>query len=256
MDTVFRALADETRRAILDLLLARDGQTLSELEAALNDRREMTRFGVMKHLKVLEEANLVIPRRAGRFKHHHLNVVPLQEVADRWIEPLVAGPVARHILDFKSQLEGNSEMSDAKPSFVMSTYIRCTQDALWDALTQPDRIALHQFMPVVVKGAVIVGDRLVYELPDGETMLAETVLEVEPKSRLAFTFEPGWQGEKPEISRFVYEIDARDGQCRLTILHYELTQDLDGIGDGWAKCLASLKSLLETGEPLAFSNAA
>src|SRR6202521_4387239 len=91
MDEVFRALADPTRRALLDELFSQDGQTLSELEA----RFEMTRFGVMKHLKLLEEAGLVVTRRQGREKLHHLNPVPIRLVHDRWVskyaEPWVAG---------------------------------------------------------------------------------------------------------------------------------------------------------------------
>ncbi|MEP1208746.1 MAG: helix-turn-helix domain-containing protein [Rhizobiaceae bacterium] len=107
MDAIFKALADETRRLILDVLRLRDGQTLQELEASLAGQGvEMTRFGVMKHLKVLEAASLVISRKQGRFKHHHLNVVPLQEVIDRWIEPLTQKPLARATLDLKAKLEG------------------------------------------------------------------------------------------------------------------------------------------------------
>ncbi len=107
MDAIFKALADETRRLILDVLRQQDGQTLQELEVSLAEQGvEMTRFGVMKHLKVLEAAFLVISRKQGRFKYHHLNVVPLQEVIDRWIEPLTQKPLARATLDLKAKLEG------------------------------------------------------------------------------------------------------------------------------------------------------
>jgi DNA-binding transcriptional ArsR family regulator len=91
MDDVFKALADTTRRELLDLLFERDGQTLGELEA----RFEMSRFGVMKHLKVLEGAGLVVTRRRGREKLHFLNPVPIRLVHDRWVskyaEPWAAG---------------------------------------------------------------------------------------------------------------------------------------------------------------------
>ena len=107
MDAIFKALADDTRRMILDVLRDQDGQTLGELEASLEGKGvEMTRFGVMKHLKVLEAASLVISRKQGRFKYHYLNVVPLQEVIDRWIEPLTQKPLARATLDLKAKLEG------------------------------------------------------------------------------------------------------------------------------------------------------
>ncbi len=91
MDAIFKALNDPARRALLDSLRAKDGQTLTELEEQI----DMTRFGVMKHLKVLEEAHLVVTTKVGRFKYHYLNVLPLQEMLDRWIEPLLARPAAR-----------------------------------------------------------------------------------------------------------------------------------------------------------------
>jgi DNA-binding transcriptional ArsR family regulator len=81
-DTVFKALADPTRRFLLDLLFQRDGRTLKELESGL----EMTRFGVMKHLRVLEEANLVVTRKSGREKLHFINPVPIRLIHDRWID--------------------------------------------------------------------------------------------------------------------------------------------------------------------------
>ena len=102
-DRVFKALADPTRRFLLDLLFAREGQTLTELESAV----EMTRYGVMKHLKVLEEADLVVTRRSGREKLHFLNAVPIREVHDRWIDKYTERHVAA-LIDLKNELEGQS----------------------------------------------------------------------------------------------------------------------------------------------------
>ena len=99
-DRVFKALADPTRRFLLDLLFAREGQTLTELESAV----EMTRYGVMKHLKVLEEADLVVTRRSGREKLHFLNAVPIREVHDRWIDKYTERHVAA-LIDLKHELE-------------------------------------------------------------------------------------------------------------------------------------------------------
>ena len=99
-DLVFRALADPTRRYLLDLLFERDGRTLTDLASHL----EMTRYGVMKHLGVLEEANLIVSRRAGREKLHHLNPVPIQLIHQRWISKYAAGAVAA-LVDLKAQLE-------------------------------------------------------------------------------------------------------------------------------------------------------
>ena len=99
-DRVFKALADQTRRFLLDLLFARDGRTLTELESGL----EMTRFGVMKHLRVLEEAGLVITRRSGREKLHFLNPVPIRLVHDRWIDKYTERQVSA-LVDLKAGLE-------------------------------------------------------------------------------------------------------------------------------------------------------
>jgi DNA-binding transcriptional ArsR family regulator len=99
-DLVFRALADETRRLLLDRLFERDGRTLTELESQL----EMTRFGVMKHLRVLEEANLIVTRKSGRKKLHFLNPVPIQQIYDRWIDKYRAR-IASGLTDLKTKLE-------------------------------------------------------------------------------------------------------------------------------------------------------
>lgn len=101
-DLVFKALADPTRRFLLDQLFARDGRTLTELESAL----EMTRFGVMKHLRVLEDAGLIVTRRQGREKLHFLNPVPIRLIHDRWIDKYAAHRVSV-LIDLKTELENN-----------------------------------------------------------------------------------------------------------------------------------------------------
>ena len=105
-DLVFRALADPVRRLLLDALFQRDGRSLGELEAAVNQHVEMTRFGVAKHLRLLEQADLVISRKQGRAKLHHLNPVPIQQIHHRWIGKYTerAG-VAAVLLDLKHHLE-------------------------------------------------------------------------------------------------------------------------------------------------------
>ncbi|MEU8636819.1 metalloregulator ArsR/SmtB family transcription factor [Amycolatopsis sp. NPDC048633] len=100
-DLVFKALADPTRRFLLDLLFKRDGRTLTELETQV----DMTRFGVMKHLKLLEEAGLVVTRREGREKRHFLNPVPIRQIHDRWIDKYTERHVTA-LLDLKNELEG------------------------------------------------------------------------------------------------------------------------------------------------------
>ena len=149
MDAIFKALNDPARRDLLDSMRQKDGQSLSELETVL----EMTRFGVMKHLKVLEDAHLITTKKKGRFKYHYLNALPLQEVIDSWIEPLLAKPAARAVIDLKKQLEGTAQM-ETKPDFVMATYIRCSQDALWDALSDPANIVHWHFMATRAEGSM------------------------------------------------------------------------------------------------------
>ena len=126
MDDVFRALADPTRRSLLDELFKEDGQTLTALEARL----PMTRFGVMKHLRVLEEAGLVVTRRRGREKLHFLNPVPIRLIHDRWVSKY-AEPWAATLTGLKRTLE------DRTMEKVFEIYIKTTPERLWEAITDP-----------------------------------------------------------------------------------------------------------------------
>src|SRR5258708_25034588 len=126
MDPVFRALADPTRRALLDELFARDGQTL----VALTAQHDMTRIAVAKHLKILEEAGVVIARRRGREKLHYLNPVPIRLVHDRWVSKYTE-PWAAGLADLKRDLENQMEK-------VFEIYIRTTPELLWEAITDPE----------------------------------------------------------------------------------------------------------------------
>lgn len=128
MDTVFKALADPHRRLLLDLLFQRDGQTLWELQ----QRLPMTRFGCMKHLKVLEEAGLVTSHKVGREKFHYLNPVPIQLIQERWVNKY-AEPWAHGLLGLKFTLEGTP--MHQKPSRVYEIFIRSTPERLWQVLT-------------------------------------------------------------------------------------------------------------------------
>ena len=136
-DQVFKALADPTRRFLLDQLFLRDGRTLTELESEL----EMTRFGVMKHLRVLEDAGLVVTRRSGREKLHFLNPVPIRLIHDRWIDKYTERQVSA-LADLKHELEGEIGMTTSTATSVTTqvyrVYIRATPQAIWDAITEPD----------------------------------------------------------------------------------------------------------------------
>ncbi|NNE54022.1 MAG: metalloregulator ArsR/SmtB family transcription factor [Sulfitobacter sp.] len=244
MDGIFKALADPARRTLLDALRQKDGQNLQELTELL----DMTRFGVMKHLGVLEEAGLIVTHKKGRFKYHYLNALPLQQTIDRWIEPLRAKPVARAVLDLKTTLERNSQMT--KPDFVMQTFIRCTQDALWDALSDPESMAAYHFMCDTVEGSPEVGGQLTWIRPDGGKMLTQRPTKVEPKSRIEATFEPHFFGPDAPASRMAFLIEPQGDMCKLTIEHYDIPAGQEGVAEGWARLASSLKSWLETGTAL------
>lgn len=246
VDAVFKALSDPTRRQLLDTLRDRGGLTLTQLEEGLG----MTRFGVMKHLKVLEAANLVVTRRDGRFKHHYLNALPLQEVADRWMAPYAAAkPLARMVLNLKNALEEPRGMAD-KPDFVFETYIRTTPKALWNAITSPEMTRQYYYGGTVHCDKLSAGERFYYDGPDGKLILDGEIIEVVPEKKLVTTFVATWAPDG-EPTRIMYEIEALGEACRLRVTHYDYEKSKAGIDTGWPIVLAGLKTLLETGKPLA-----
>ncbi|MBV2358328.1 helix-turn-helix domain-containing protein [Thalassococcus sp. CAU 1522] len=238
MDSIFKALNDPARRALLDSLRKKDGQTLTELE----DQLDMTRFGVMKHLRVLEDAHLVVPKKVGRFKHHYLNALPLQEVIDRWIDPFLK-PQAQALTALKTALE----KPVTKPDFMMSTFINCTHDALWDALTRGELISQYHFACSRVTGDYAKpGDVVDFHFDHGGLMLSNKVIAIEPKTRIEMAFEPHWGGDET-ASRCVYLLEPTASGMKLTVEHYDFSAAQTGIGEGWARYLSGLKTYLETG---------
>jgi DNA-binding transcriptional ArsR family regulator/uncharacterized protein YndB with AHSA1/START domain len=248
MELIFKALADPTRQNLLDALRQKDGQTLTNLESSL----DMTRFGVMKHLKLLEDANLIVTRKSGRFKYHYLNAVPLQDVMDRWVAPFLQ-PQAKALSDLKFKLEKDTKMS--KPDFMMQTFIHCSQDALWTALTQADDMARYHFACDVVQGNAAVGQATDFIKPDDGAMLRQVTTALDPKTKIAMTFEPLFMGPDAPPSHMTYEIELsqdNDGGdiFKLTIEHFDIAPGQEAFAEGWARLAASLKSFLETGNPL------
>jgi uncharacterized protein YndB with AHSA1/START domain len=242
MDDVFRALADPTRRSLLDELFKEDGQTLSALE----QRLPMTRFGVMKHLKVLEEAGLVVTRRRGREKLHFLNAVPIRLIHDRWVSKY-AEPWAATLTGLKSELE------DKTMEKVFEIYIKTTPERLWEAITDPVMRSKYSFGMRCVSdwtnGSHYTGTAPGLSTPivDGEN------LEVEPPRRLVQSFNALWSDDvKAEgTSRVTWEIEPIADSCRLTVIHDQLREGAHGeIYGGWPMILSGLKTLLETGELL------
>jgi uncharacterized protein YndB with AHSA1/START domain len=242
MDAVFRALADPTRRSLLDELHKEDGQTLSALE----QRLPMTRFGVMKHLKVLEEAGLVITKRRGREKLHYLNVVPIRLVHDRWVSKY-AEPWAATLTGLKRRLE---ERTMEK---VFEIYIRTTPERLWEALTNGEQRALYTF-GMVTESDWTNGSRYVATAPGAPGPLIEGEnLEVDPPRRLVQSLNALWSDDvKAEgTSRVTYEIEQVGDSCKLLVTHDQMREGAhDEIYGGWPQILSGLKTYLETGEPL------
>jgi uncharacterized protein YndB with AHSA1/START domain/DNA-binding transcriptional ArsR family regulator len=242
VDAVFKALSDPTRRRLLDTLRDRGGQTLTELEQGLG----MTRFGVMKHLRVLEAASLVVTRKGGRFKYHYLNAAPIQEVADRWIAPYQK-PLTRFALDLKNRLESTVPMAD-RPDFVLQTYIRTTQQKLWDALTKGE-ITQQYYYGGKLDTNLKKGGPFRYFGPDGNVLLDGEIVEIDPISRIVSTFIPGW-AENSQPTRVTFELEPVGEAIKFTITHHEYEKANAGIDDGWPVVVAGLKTLLETGKPL------
>jgi uncharacterized protein YndB with AHSA1/START domain/DNA-binding transcriptional ArsR family regulator len=241
MDEVFRALADPTRRSLLDELFKEDGQTLSALEARL----PMTRFGVMKHLRVLEEAGLVVTRRRGREKLHFLNPVPIRLVHDRWVSKY-AEPWAATLSGLKHKLE------DRTMEKIFEIYIKTTPDRLWEAITDGELRAKYNF-GVGVESDWTTGSEYHARHPSGVDIAAGENLEVDPPSRLVQTFNALWSDDvKAEgTSRVTWEIKPVGDSCQLTVTHDQLREGANGeVYGGWPQILSGLKTLLETGDTL------
>jgi uncharacterized protein YndB with AHSA1/START domain len=242
MDEVFRALADPTRRSLLDALYVQDGQTLS----ALQQRVPMTRFGVMKHLRVLEESGLVISRRRGREKLHFLNPVPIRLLHDRWVSKYTE-PWAAALAGLKRELE------EADMEKVFEIYIKTTPERLWAAITDAETRRKYNF------GVGVISDWTPGSPYEGGSPQSPTLifggenLAVEPPRRLVQSYNALWSEDvKAEgTSRVTWEIEPVGDSCRLIVTHDQLREGAsEELYGGWMMILSGLKTLLETGEKL------
>lgn len=249
-DLVFVALADAGRRTLLDALRDRDGQSLIELQPWLP---KMTRFGVMKHLRVLAEAGLINTRKAGRRTLHYLNPVPIQTVYERWVSRYMQ-PFAQALTGLKHLVE-NTALN--KQTHVYSIYIRATAEKVWQALTD-GQITPAYYYGTILKGPLEPGTPYTYTTPEGQDMVRGEVLVCDPPHKLVTTFQPLWTDGAAPISRVTFDIAPEDDQCKLTLIQEELepgTPLTTGMIDGWARILSNLKSLLEQERALAPSAA-
>ncbi|MGZ8514317.1 MAG: ArsR/SmtB family transcription factor [Candidatus Limnocylindrales bacterium] len=247
MAPVFRALADPGRRILLDRLFERGGQTLGELCEHLP---EMTRFGVMKHLAVLEEANLVTTVKVGRAKRHFLNPVPIRLVHDRWISKF-AEPVVDALSNLKRRLEHAMDPID----HVYTMYIKASPERVWRAITDGDD-TVRYYYGTRVASYWAVGSSIQYTNPDGSLAADGQVLEIESGRSVTMAFHPRWS---PEIAaqgpvRMTWAVDAEeDGTSKVTVTSALVpgTQAEATFRTGNAYIVSGLKTFLETGEPLA-----
>lgn len=248
-DLVFKALADPTRRHLLDRLFERDGRTLTELEQDL----EMTRFGVMKHLRLLEAAGLVVSRKAGRTRLHYLNPVPIQQISDRWIHKYV-GHRAAALADLKKALEGTmTAQQEAPATQVYQVFIRSTPEKIWQAITTAE-FSRQYFHGSSVS---VTGDRYRGLGPGGEVWVEGAVIESEPPKRLVHEWRSLYSDETKDepASRVTWEVEPGEGGvCLLTVVHDRLENSpktrQSVSGRGWTTVLSGLKTLLETRTPL------
>jgi DNA-binding transcriptional ArsR family regulator/uncharacterized protein YndB with AHSA1/START domain len=257
IDEVFRALADPSRRRLLDSLNARNGQTLRELCADM----DMARQSVSKHLGVLEAANLVTTLWRGREKLHYLNAAPINEISERWIDHYDQQRV-HALADLKRALE---KPTMEKPSFVYTTYIRTTPERLWQALTEPaftKRYWDTTFETDWTVGSTMVWDNHGARIADP----GQVVLESDPYRRLSYT----WHTFTPELgdaigfsdellatlaaeprSKVTFEIEPAGDAVKLIVVHDGFepgSKVAESVSIGWPQAIANLKTLLETGE--------
>jgi uncharacterized protein YndB with AHSA1/START domain/DNA-binding transcriptional ArsR family regulator len=248
VDQVFKALADPTRRLLLDRLRENNGQTLGELCTRL----DMARQSATQHLDILVRANLVTVVRRGRERLHYLNPAPIHELQERWISEFdqprlqALGAIRRQAEEYAMNSEPGSV-----PSYVYVTYIRASAEQVWQALTDADLTARYWGHANVSDWQP--GSAWEHRRADGSGVVDVTgkVIAAEPPTRLAITFEddPG-PAREPSVVTFL--VEPHQDIVRLTVTHENLAnlEMLNGISAGWPAVLANLKSLLETGDTL------
>jgi len=250
MDSVFKALADPTRRLLLDRLHEQNGQTLREL----CDRLDMARQSATQHLDILERANLVTVVRRGRERLHYINPGPIHEIEERWISGFDR-PRLQAISAIRNQAEEYAMTNGPTPvpTYVYVTYIRASAEQVWQALTDADLTARYWGHANVSDWQP--GSAWEHRRVDGSGAVdvVGQVIAAEPPTRLVITFEDTPDAEparEPSVVTFL--VEPHQDIVRLTVTHENLANQemLGGISRGWPAVLANLKSLLETGETL------
>lgn len=244
-DRIFKALADPTRRHLLDRLHEHNGQALGQL----CEHVDMARQSVTQHMGLLEAANLVSTIWRGREKLHYLNPVPLHEIQERWIDKFES-PRLRELSNLKRRAEENA--MGAKPTYVYVTYIHSTPEKVWQALTDAKLTA--QFWGHSNVSDWQTGSTWEHQRADGSGVadIVGTVLEARPPSRLVVTFGGPGEDDEGGPGRVTFLLEPHRDIVRLTVTHENLAgpAEYEAASAGWPAVLANLKSLLETGHVL------
>lgn len=251
MDEVFKAINDPSRRLLLDILFEQDGQTLGALCAHLPG---MTRYGVMNHLRVLEESGLVTTHKEGRTKLHYLNPVPIKLIQDRWISKY-AEPRVAAIADIKARVERGGTQLMGAPDHIYKAYINGSRADVWDAITNPAKTEQY-FYGTRVDSDWKVGSAMnYYYAASGDLASDGTIIAIDAPHRLECTFHARWD---PELvaegpTREIWTLVEVNGMTELTIELFDApvgSKTLDDFSRGLPYIVSGLKSLIETGKAL------
>ncbi|UCH09115.1 MAG: SRPBCC domain-containing protein [Fidelibacterota bacterium] len=248
-EQVFKALGDSSRRAMLDLIKAHPGISVTELTTHF----PFTRYAVMKHLRILENANLVLGQRTGRRKNLYLNAIPIQTIYDRWISKF-SSLWASQLTALKYRLEKEQfEMPTPKPRQMYALYLKTTTQRLWEALTQPEETRQYFFGTEVIsefKNGSLIEYYSTKEGGGKQLAASGQILDIVPLKRLEMTFAFPYYNDQP--SRVAFEIEDLGEVVKLTLIHdfEEESQTYQDALEGWPVILSGLKTVLETGQPL------
>ena len=251
LEDVLRALDDPTRRALLDELRRSDGSTVSELGRAVP---QLGRHAVLKHLGVLERAELVRTVKTGRERRCYLNPVPVVELARRWLDDFGAA-WGLSLTTLRDAVERPPVPGGpVHPRHVHSIVIAAGCEQVWQALTSEQSTGRWYFgYPATSTWEP--GAPWAHRGPDGATVLGGTVLEAEPPHRLVTTFAASWDDSVrvDPPSRVTWTLRQEGPLCRVTVLHEDLVEGSateQQVSGGWPYLLSNLKTLLETGSTL------
>ncbi len=248
MDEVFRAINDPSRRLLLDCLFEKDGQSVGEMSGHLP---QMTRFGVMNHLRILEEAGLVATVREGRSKYHYLNPVPIRLIHDRWISKYAETTVGA-MSGIKDRLERGETMS--KPAHIYKTFISAPAARVWEAIVDGDK-TVQYFYGTRVDSTWEIGSPVTYRYESGELAADGEVLAFDPDKRLEITFQARWNDLLVEEGpvRQAWILEETNGMTALTVETYDMAPEsrtYEEFTGGLPFIVSGLKTLVETGSSL------